>query len=126
MGIENVLVFIKPDGLYLKKEILSALATDGYTCEKIGMIGFNESLIRCFYPLLPDNVVKKCITYFGDNLLPTYYIRGPLAIRQVKIIKREFRQKYGNGRTGSIMHSTNEVSEFELELRRLSLFVPIK
>lgn len=87
--------------------------------KSLGTIRFNEEIIRRFYPQLDDRIVALSVSFLSGCDLPVYVVTGENAARIVKDIKKRIREKYGKGRTGSILHSTNHPDEFADELATL-------
>ena len=114
--MESTLIFIKPDGLEYLDKILSIIRRKNLDVKFLKEITATEKFVRLFYRQLSEEIIKKCISFFGGHILPFYIVSGRNAIIEVKIIKRQLRAIYGKGRTGSLFHSTNNISGFRQEM----------
>jgi len=119
---ENVLVFLKPDGVLIKDLLAAALFNqDGLEVQEIGSFELDELRVRAFYHYLPEETIKKCIRYLANQSLPAYVIIGVDATNKIKKLKKILRDRWGKNRTGALLHSTDKPEEFEHEIRLLDL-----
>ena len=121
--MDQIIMFIKPDGFKHKKKILKAIRQESLNIHFLGYIEFNFSSIRQFYHNLSDEIIKKCSTFFIGHQLPVYIISGNLLLEKIKPIKKYFRKQFGNNRTGALIHTTNSSDEFIREYELLSQLI---
>jgi len=119
---ESVLVFLKPDGVLIKDLLIVALFNqESLAVQEIGSFELDELRIRAFYHYLPEETIKKCIQYLTNQSLPAYVVIGVDATSRIKKLKRMLRDRWGKGRTGVLLHSTDKPEELQHEIQLLGL-----